>query len=88
LARCKNCGKGFHACNNCGFINEWEYDYCCEYCWQSSTEFTNNISNLNNLINSMDEYQIDLFKACLDSGLFSFYEYDYWVKTIIDNKKL
>jgi len=36
----------------------------------------------------MDEYQIDLFKACLDSGIFSFDEYDYWVKTIIDNKKL
>lgn len=25
---CPVCKKQFHACQNCGFINEWEYEYC------------------------------------------------------------
>lgn len=36
---CKQCSKQFHACSSCGLIYEWEYEYCCDICYEKSDDY-------------------------------------------------
>ena len=37
MANCKTCNKHFHACSGCCLDYSWEYDYCCEACFNKSS---------------------------------------------------
>ena len=32
MAQCRYCGKRFHACSNCCFLYQWEYEFCRPRC--------------------------------------------------------
>lgn len=36
---CPECGKKFHACSGCGFIYDYEYEYCSEECYKKSLKY-------------------------------------------------
>jgi hypothetical protein len=52
MATCKMCNKKYHACSNCG-LQDWEYTYCSEDCWNKDPENVKSLEILNNLISSL-----------------------------------
>ena len=62
MAKCKTCGKKFHACTNCSFCNDWEWDYCSHKCWKNSEEYKINNILINSFVVSLNEPQLKAFR--------------------------
>ena len=81
MSNCNKCGKQFHACPSCGLMHDWEYNFCSEYCWETSDEFNNFKNLIINFNNSLNKQQKEIFKKIFDE-FDSDYEFyiDEWIK--------
>ena len=86
MAKCKTCGKKFHACSNCCLNFQWEYDYCCENHWNDSKEYVEILLKFNKFYGFLSAEQAKMFKKILDLGDDYYNEMIDWMKNI-DNIK-
>lgn len=68
MAKCKTCGKEYHACSSCGLQN-WEYDYCNSKCWEADWTNQINVKIVMELIDSMTNEQIQALYDLDDDGI-------------------
>jgi hypothetical protein len=85
MAKCKKCGKEFHACPSCGLTYSYEYSYCNEWCWEDSEEFKNNKQDFEDFYNTLSLEQRSIFGR-LANNVFGDSDYEYkienWIKEL------
>lgn len=79
---CKNCGRSFHYCSNCFEI--WhDNEFCSNDCMVNSNEIKSVKENLNDLLDTLSEYQLSLFYKFSDV----YYHYERICDDIIKTKR-
>jgi hypothetical protein len=63
---CKQCGKKFHACGNCGLMTSWEWDYCSKKCWDNSEEVKSIRDLYNKIYEELSDRGKERFKELME----------------------
>jgi len=83
MAKCRSCGKKFHACSGCGLTHNYEYDYCNDFCWRDSEEYNDLKKCFNSFYNGLNNKQKNSFLTileCFDSDYE--YEIENWINKL------